>query len=65
MNDNWFTVEEIDNCTYAISEYKHWEEVHSYLLLGEKYACLIDSGLGIGNIKKITDKLTDLPVRVI
>lgn len=30
--DNWFTVEEIDKDTYAISEYKHWEETHSYCL---------------------------------
>ncbi|HAH93524.1 MAG TPA: MBL fold metallo-hydrolase, partial [Dielma fastidiosa] len=27
----WFTIEKIDDQTYAISEYKHWEQVHSYL----------------------------------
>ena len=30
----WFTVEEIDRDTFAISEYRHWEETHCYLLLG-------------------------------
>ena len=30
MND-WFTVEEIDIQTFAISEYQHWEETHCYL----------------------------------
>ena len=64
MND-WFTVEKIDSKTYAISEYKHWEKVHCYLLLGSNRACLIDTGLGIGNIKSITDELTDLPIQVI
>ncbi|NLC43925.1 MAG: MBL fold metallo-hydrolase, partial [Clostridiales bacterium] len=42
--DNWFTVEEIDSMTYAISEYGHWEKVHSYLVVGDKYAALIDTG---------------------
>ena len=64
MSD-WFTIEKIDNNTYAISEYGHWEKVHSYLLIGKTYALLIDTGLGIGNIKKEVDLLTDLPVKVV
>lgn len=63
--DTWFTIEKIDNSTYAISEYGHWEKVHSYLLIGEESACLIDTGLGIGNIKEITDSMTNLPIKVI
>lgn len=35
------------------------------LLLGQKQAALIDTGLGIDNIKRITDQLTDLPIAVI
>lgn len=62
---NWFTIEKLNNNTYAISEYNHWEEVHSYLLLGEKSALLIDTGLGIGNIKKEVEKLTDMHIKVI
>ena len=31
MQYNWFTVEKIDAQTFAISEYKHWEETHCYL----------------------------------
>ncbi len=50
MND-WFTVEKIDNATYVISEYKHWEETHCYLLIGNHTSLLIDTRLGIGNIK--------------
>lgn len=63
--DDWFTVEEIDSTTYAISEYGHWERVHSYLLLGDKRAALIDTGLGIDSMKRVTDQLTDLPVIVL
>ena len=63
--DSWFTVEEIDAQTFAISEYKHWEETHCYLLCGQKMAMLIDTGLGVSNIKKITDGLTKLPIIVV
>ena len=65
MMNSWFTVEEIDNDTYAISEYQHWEETHCYLLCGEKEAVLIDTGLGVSNIKAVVDKLTELPITVI
>ncbi|SDZ12491.1 Glyoxylase, beta-lactamase superfamily II [Evansella caseinilytica] len=65
MNDPWFTVQKIDEATYAISEYGHWEKVHSFLLLGKEKAALIDTGLGIDNIKRITDQLTDLPIIVL
>lgn len=60
--ETWFTVEEIDRETFAISEYKHWEETHCYLLCGTKSALLIDTGLGVSNIRKIVDSLTELPV---
>jgi len=63
--DDWFTVEIIDKATYAISEYKHWEETHCYLLNGTNISLLIDTGLGVGNIKKVIDNLTNLPVKVV
>ncbi|MEG1256722.1 hypothetical protein [Clostridium sp.] len=49
--DEWFEIEKIDDETYTISEYGHWEKVHSYLLMGKTFALLIDTGLGIVNIK--------------
>lgn len=65
IKDSWFTVNQIDNTTFVISEYGHWEKVHSYLLIGEEKAALIDTGLGIDNIKRITDQLTNLPIIVL
>lgn len=62
---NWFTVEKVDNETFSISEYKHWEETHCYLLCGKEKAALIDTGLGVANIKEAVDNLTSLPVTVI
>lgn len=63
--DPWFTVRKIDEKTYAISELGHWEKVHSFLLIGDTKAVLIDTGLGIDNMKRITDQLTDLPIDVL
>ena len=65
IKDAWFTIQEIDKTTYAISEYGHWEKVHSFLLVGKEKAALIDTGLGIDSIKRVTDQLTDLPIVVI
>ena len=62
---DWFTVETIDKYTFVISEYKHWEETHCYLLCGTEKAVLIDTGLGVANIKDIVDSLTTLPVVVV
>ncbi len=64
MDKDWFTVEQIDEKTFAISEYKHWEETHSYLLIGNEKALLIDTGLGVENIKAVVDNLTKLPLIV-
>lgn len=64
MSD-WFTVKKIDGDTFSISEYKHWEETHCYLLCGSEKAVLIDTGLGAANIKEIVDGLTSLPIMVV
>lgn len=61
----WFTIESISADTYVISEYAHWEQTHCYLLCGETRAVLIDTGLGVENIKAVVDQLTDLPILVL
>lgn len=58
----WFTIDEIDCDTHIISEYRHWEETHCYLLEGNNRALLIDTGLGICDISEEVKKLTDKPV---
>ena len=63
--DSWFTVNKIDDQTFAISEYKHYEETHCYLVLGQEKAALVDTGLGVCNIKNVVDDLTKLPIIVL
>lgn len=62
---DWFTIDKIDEHTYVISEYRHWEETHCYLLNGKARSLLIDTGLGICNISEVIEKLTDKPVTAV
>ncbi|HOP10922.1 MAG TPA: MBL fold metallo-hydrolase [Oscillospiraceae bacterium] len=64
MND-WFTIDRIDADTYIISEYRHWEETHCYLLNGTERSLLIDTGLGICDISEEVKKRTDQPVTAV
>lgn len=64
MSD-WFTIDQIEKETYIISEYRHWEETHCYLLNGSERSLLIDTGPGIGNIYEEVIKLTDKPVTAV
>ncbi|AEV30527.1 Zn-dependent hydrolase, glyoxylase [Sphaerochaeta pleomorpha str. Grapes] len=61
MNE-WFTIDRIDEDTFILSEYRHWEETHAYLLLGSKTNLLIDTGLGICDIREQVLKFTQKPV---
>lgn len=64
MSD-WFTIDSIDRDTCIISEYRHWEETHCYLLSGTDRSLLIDTGLGICNIYDEVIKLTRRPVAAV
>ena len=62
---DWFTIDQVEESTYIISEYRHWEETHCYLLIGNDRALLIDTGLGISNIYEQVRKLTNKPVAAV
>lgn len=59
---DWFTIDPVDEHTYILSEYRHWEETHCYLLIGTERALLIDTGLGVCNMEEAVRRLTDKPV---
>lgn len=63
--DDWFTIDRLDSDTCCISEYRHWEETHCYLLCGTERSLLIDTGLGIENIYDQVVRLTDKPVTAV
>lgn len=65
FSDNWFDIEKIDDQTFAISEHGHWEDFNAYLLLSGTEALLIDTGLGVGNIKEVCEHLTTNKIKVL
>lgn len=63
--EDWFTIDQVDESTYMLSEYRHWEETHCYLLIGSERALLIDTGLGICGIDEPVRELTDREVTAV
>lgn len=65
LADPWFEVYEVSPSVFAIYEPHQAEETIGYLIVGRASALLFDTGMGIGDIKKITAALTALPVAVL
>jgi len=63
--DSWFEVYKAAPGVFAIYEPHQFEETISYLILGRERALLFDTGMGIGDLKALTSKLTTLPVTVL
>jgi glyoxylase-like metal-dependent hydrolase (beta-lactamase superfamily II) len=66
MSDEpWFEIYRIRPGVFALYEPKQFEEVISYLIVGQKRAVLFDTGLGVGKVSAVVARLTALPVTVI
>ncbi len=63
--DSWFEVYKVAPSVFAIYEPHQSEETISYLILGNKRALLFDTGMGIGDLKALTQRLSHLPVIVL
>ncbi len=63
--DDWFEVYSVSDGVYAIYEPGQFEEVISYLVVGERRALLFDTGLGIGDMAAVARSLTKLDVVVL
>ena len=59
---NWFAVQRLREGIYLVGEPMH---VNSYLILGSERAVLLDTGMGISNIRAVVEELTDLPILVV
>jgi glyoxylase-like metal-dependent hydrolase (beta-lactamase superfamily II) len=64
-DEPWFEIYKVGPRTFAIYEPHQSEETISYLIAGQKQALLFDTGMGIGNIKRVVSRLTSLPVVVL
>lgn len=56
---DWFTVKEFAPGSYQISEAGRFK---TYLLLGGEKALAIDGGLGVANLCRLHESITDLPI---
>jgi glyoxylase-like metal-dependent hydrolase (beta-lactamase superfamily II) len=64
-DDPWFEIYKVAPGVFAIYEPHQAEETISYLIIGHKQAVLFDTGMGIGDIRKVTTQLTSRPVVVL
>ena len=65
VSDSWFEVYEVAPDVFAIYEPHQAEETISYLIAGRTKALLFDTGMGIGDLKAISARLTPLPIIVL
>ena len=65
VSDPWFEVYRVASDTIAIYEPHQSEETISYLILGKRQALLLDTGMGISDLRKVTSELTPLPIIVV
>ena len=62
---DWFEVYRVLDGVYAIYEPGQFEEVISFLIVGEEQALLFDTGLGIGDMRAVVATLTEMDVVVL
>ena len=56
---DWYTVNEFAPGSYQITEGGRFNML---LLVGDEKALSIDGGIGIGNLRKLHESITDLPI---
>ena len=65
LRQQWFEVDEIADGVYSILEPLHEEAVRSYLVLGSERAVLVDTGMGVGDMRALVSDLTSFPITVV
>jgi glyoxylase-like metal-dependent hydrolase (beta-lactamase superfamily II) len=62
MSRGWFATRGLEPGVWLVAEPPH---VCSYLVIGDRRAVLVDSGMGIGDIRAVVEHLTDHDVLVV
>ncbi len=64
-SDDWFEVYQVAPDLFVFYEPRHYEETLASLIVGRESAALIDTGCGIGNLRRAVEAVTDRPVTVV
>ncbi|MCP4005298.1 MAG: MBL fold metallo-hydrolase [bacterium] len=64
-HDDYFTVQALDENTFAIGEPRFYQQNYSYLIVGSERAVLFDAGPGYRDIRPVAQALTDRPITFI
>jgi glyoxylase-like metal-dependent hydrolase (beta-lactamase superfamily II) len=62
VTGGWFATRELNPGVWMIAEPMH---VNSFLVTGDRHAVLIDSGMGVANIREVVEALTPLETMVV
>jgi len=65
LAQGWFEVRRPEPGVVTIVEPLHEEEVKAYLVSGSTRSVLIDTGMGVADIRSLVQGLTDLPLTVV
>lgn len=63
--DDYYTVQKIDERTFAIGEPRYFQLNFNYLIIGDNRAIIFDAGTGQRDIRPVVESLTDLPITFI
>jgi len=63
--DDYYTIQKIDERTFAIGEPRYYQLNFNYLILGDSRAIIFDAGTGQRDIRRVVENLTDLPITFI
>ncbi len=60
--DDYYTVQSIDEKTFAIGETRYFQQNFNYLIVGDDRAILFDAGTGARDIRAVVRSLTSVPL---
>ena len=65
LSEDWFEVYQVAANLFVFHEPRHYEATIVNLIIGEQRAALVDTGCGIGNLRKAVEEVTDKPIIVV
>ena len=63
--DDYYTIQKIDERTFAIGEPRYYQLNFNYLIIGDTRAVIFDAGTGQRDIRRVVESLTSLPITFI